>query len=396
MPPRRAPRLLTLACALTLGSFAFGHYFAKIYYLGALLGAGLLVGLVGLRQVPLTGLGIPLGLVLAYWLWLLGGMLWASVPAETLWWAGIQGIWVLVVPLFVAWGRLVRVERLPTYAVWLVGWVVLASAVTWVVDPEASRHGGYGLSLLPVAVPFLVLGACQAERRVGYQSALGVSLGVLALGLGRAPLGAALLVAAVASVWLSPTWRSTVRLWGTGALGLTLLLLGLWSLPATQEVLVQMLARLLPAEATLTLGQAVVLAEAADLERATVNALGWALWPEHWVLGIGYHQFEQVMLTQLGQWGPLALHRSVQTWGLEGGLPCLVLVGGLVGIPAWRCWQVQRQASPLLAGALRATLLALGAVLAMGWYHQVHETTPFWALVGLAWGLSQRPRQATL
>jgi hypothetical protein len=338
--------------------------------------------------VRADGLARALLPVLVYFAYLASTALWAADPATVLTWVAIDSIEIPVVALFYLWALNSSFRALCRSMVALLYVCVPIAVALHLMDPEATRFGYRAVMLGPMVVPFCWL-VWRRERSVLALGAIVAILAMLLISRTRTPL-AATLIALLASAWgTSKNPWEFVRggVWAAGMV--TVLSAVLLVLPYTRPFLAETVSRLTGLD--VELGDTMIEAEPFDQVRWDVFTSALELWWKHQPLGMGYMNFMVWFEDNFGLEMPL--HNSFQTWSLEGGVPCLAIVGWIL----WRYFRTLRlpAAAGDADGTLQATALrcAMLGTLVIGLFHQPHQAPMMFGLLGMAYAFARRYRE---
>jgi hypothetical protein len=380
--------VLTLLCVGLLASYVASWLVYKIWYVAAAAACALALLLAVATAIRVDGLAGALFPVLAYFSYLAVTSLWASYPEVTLTWVAIDSIELPVVALFYLWALNSPPRQLCWSMVALAYLCIPITVVLHVVDPEAERFGYRALGILPMLVPFCWM-LWRRERSVVAVLGIASILAMLLVSRSRTPLGAAV-VGLLLCVWSTSTSRREFLRRGLlASAGVTVLAGLLFALPITRALMASTVSRLTYLD--VDLGDTMIEAEAVDEVRWNVFFNGLALWWEHQPLGMGYMNFMAWFEVNFGNAMPL--HNSLQTWALEGGLPCLAIVGWML----LRYFRVLAQPlgetdcdARILASALRNAMVI---TLLTGLFHHPQQAPMLFALLGMGYAFARRYRE---
>jgi hypothetical protein len=371
-----------------LASYVASWLVYKIWYVATAAACAIALLLAVATAIRVDGLAGALFPVLAYFSYLAVTSLWASDPQVTLTWVAIDSIEMPVVALFYLWALNSPARPLCWSMVALVYLCIPITAALQVIDPEADRFGYRALAILPMLVPFCWM-LWHRERSIAAVAGIASILAMLLISRSRTPLGAAI-IGLLLCVWSTSTnRREFLRRGFLAFVGVMVLAVVLFALPITRPFMAATLSRLTYLD--IDLGDTLIEAEAVDEVRWNVFFNGLTLWWEHQPLGMGYMNFMVWFETNAGVAMPL--HNSLQTWALEGGLPCLAIVGWMLsryfrvlGMPL----REGDDDAHILASALRNAMLV---TLLMGFFHQPHQTPTMFGLLGMAYAFARRYRE---
>jgi hypothetical protein len=376
---------LAVLCIGVLASFVASEVIYKIWYIAAAIACCITLLLVVSGGLRIDGLVQALVPVLVYFLYLTIGSVWAAHARTTLTWVAIDAVELAIVALFYVWA-LNGSGRQICMAMMVLAFVCLPiNVILSLTNQDAIRFGSRGLAVLPILVPFCWV----AWQRYGSKLALpaiAVVLGMLFVSRSRTPLGAAVIGLGLSVLATSKNRREIVRsaLWIL--LGLTCLLVILLAVPPTRPWLAWTFSRLLYRD--IEIGDVVIEAEAIDEVRWAVFFAAIDVWWSQQPLGMGYMNFMLWFEQHFGI--PMNLHMSLQTWAVEGGLPCLAI---MVWIFA-RYFRLLSLPSSLDDADGEALALALGramvVILILGFFHQPHQAPAMYALLGMGYAFWRR------
>ena len=382
--------ILAGACATVLWAYMASLYVYKIWYIATALAVWTTTLLVLRRQVRLgrllSALTFP---CLYFWYWLLTTF-WAPAPYDTLWWVAIDAIALVVFALFYVCAQNVHAATLRDLWVGCTVPGLLVTVFTYLHNPEAIRAGGYAPAVLPLAIPFCWLRVLHGPRRGRAGAALSVILALLIVSSSRTPL----LVAGLLCLWapwaFSHRLGVALRAYLCGLLGVVVMLSVVFAIPVTRTLALRTVGRIIVAD--VLVGEEEVLAERPDIVRQAINQEAAAAWWTYGLFGMGYLQFgASWFAVRYPDWGVMHLHRSLHTWGIEGGVPCLVIVWLLLGQHVRGLWYTRGRArTGVERDVSTALLMVTTGLLLMSWFHQVHRIPTFWAVLGMGLGLTHR------
>lgn len=373
-------------------------YYRSWYFATAV--AVVLVGLLLLGgMLERRGLLKAVGMISLYYFYLLLTALWAEYPETTIWWVTIELIFVVIFALFYLISKNYSVDRMIDFFIYLIPPVVVIFIITYLIDPEAIRLGGNTLNILPILLLFCML-RLTVSFSVRNIVLLAACLLMLLLGMSRTPL----LVAGIGIILMTviATNQWTVRLKFAMAfmaigfvLTITILMyhpLGLYAAKTLSRITYQ----------DLMVGEQFIEAEEPDIIRWAVLADAFSLLKDNWLLGIGYMNF----MPWFGERYDLAfytardieivgmnLHNSFQTWALEGGVPCLVIVALLL----WKYFRIlqrriRQSENELEKSYYKTYIVAMICLLVLGIFHQPHQMPIFFILFGIVYALDEKNR----
>jgi hypothetical protein len=359
-----------LLAMFVLWAYVCSSFVYKTWYIATAIA---LTALIVRRAVRVDGLWRAVAPVLFYFAWLLAGALWATFPDLVVRWVAIDSIGIAVFVLFYIAGRNASTQAIITALISLIIPTMIVATIDHVfrtTDPTATRLAPYGIVLLPLVVPFLVL-----RDRWPYRVAMAAAFALLVVGRNRVCLATAAVLLIISIVVLARERVVRELLLHAAVVAMTIGVLLI--VPTTRTPVVAMAARYVRAD--VALGDVYVPAQKPDGSRPMLAKASRELLPHAMPLGIGY-------MNMLGYTGK-SLHSMYMTFLLEGGLPCVAIVLFI----AWRHARALRFASGDYAKALG---IASIGILLIGLFHQVQQSPGPFMLLGL--GAACRPEERKL
>lgn len=374
---RAVPLVATTAM---LWAYTASTYAYKTWYIA---GAGavavtLLVVLSGAART--AGLGRAIVPVLVYFGALLVSATWAAYPLVTLRWLAIDSIDIVVFALAFITGRNSTPRAITLAMTTFAIPAVLVTAVTYAVQPNATRIAQYAVALVAVLPPFLYWRIVQRRGPWIAAFALATNFAVLILGRSRTPLAVAIGLTLLTAFVLRDDLRRATRdaiLCATVAIAIVVVLL---LVPPTRIAVMKMFVR--------------ITAEKPNFERIALREISMAMLPERMPLGIGYRNFSLYYCALMGYEAPL--HNMYVIWLLEGGLPGVAAALFLGGRHVQSLRRGLRHARDREErGYVQACAIATVGLLVVGFFHQEHQAPVFWLILGLTAAAARRDETAT-
>jgi len=335
-------------------------------------------------------------LIAAYYLYLLITSLWAQYPATSIWHVATETIYILIFALF----YFMSVKFAPASIVDFFANLLPPAAVVFVIDyainPESSRHGGYVLVLLPFIFLFCTFRLIQNHslKNVAYVTA---SLLMLILGVSRTPLliaGVGLLLMFLTMFDTRLRFKFILSFLVIGAIAISTVVI----VPQLRINAAKTVSRIIYQD--IAVDSRVVEAEKSDILRWLIYSEAISLYKDNSILGIGYMNVmpwvgDKYSIVSESSDGKeivgMNLHNTYQTWLLEGGLPCVVLVLILLR----RYFKTIRHMIKTSMNKYNKSyfkLLAISmiCVLIEGLFHQIHQAPVFFIFIGLVYALHGR------
>jgi hypothetical protein len=335
--------------------------------------------------------------VAGYFALLLSTAVWAVEPFETFRWVAIDSIEMVVFMLFFLAGRNSSGSMIALALISILIPTAVMTALTYWMDPLATRFAGYSLALLPMTMAFSAAGAVVSRRKWPWLLAMCAVVAFLLISRSRSPLAAAMLAAVLSVIVFGRNPMDRARKAAAGVAVLAALMILLALLPVTRPLLLTTFVRatrLLPASLEkpfLVLDEAVretaygrrIRPRGEISERALIAERSESLARESFPRGIGYMNFQLHFEKVYGF--RFALHSMYWSWFLEGGVLVALYVfacGSWLLTRLWRALARSRPREDLAHGW--AILIGLAAVLFQGAFHQLHQSPSLWLLLGLA------------
>lgn len=385
-----ASRFMVWTGFVVLAAWMSSSLVYKTWYIATViaLSAVTVATLLGITRI--NGLSRALAPIIAYYLCLLTTALWAPYPAFVLRWVLIDSIEIPVFILFFVVGRNSVAPAIQRSMVLLtVPALLTGSYYALAQSPNlASRFGGAGLIALPVIIPFCFAEVFARGKKTLPMLSLAVAVAIVVVSRSRTPLAAALLMIGLSTFVFSRNILALLKTVAVLALSAAVLLATLLAIPNTRLLIAQTYVRVSKTDAVV--GD-VYLAAEGDSERETINEGFRELMPIYFPQGMGYENFIPWYSDTHGY--DLALHSSYETWILEGGLACLLIIVFIITRHFLTMAAVlKRSRLQTDRNFLKACVLASVALLAVAAFHQAHQTPLFWMILGLAAGFTERFR----
>ncbi|HKZ39049.1 MAG TPA: hypothetical protein VJ184_15405, partial [Chryseolinea sp.] len=100
------------------------------------------------------GLVRSTGLILIYFLYLLLTAMWADNPVITIWYVAVESIFIIIFALSYLLSKNFAPDSIINFFIYMVPPAIIIYSITYIMDPEASRLGGYVLVFLPFLLLF--------------------------------------------------------------------------------------------------------------------------------------------------------------------------------------------------------------------------------------------------
>jgi O-antigen ligase len=336
-------------------------------------------------------------LVLLYFLYLLSTALWAEYYMTTIWFVSIESIFLLIFALFYLLSLNFSITRVIDFFINLIPAAVIIFIIDYTLDPEAIRIGYYVLPFLPFFSLFTISRLLESFSLKNI-FLLTASLLMLLIGMSRTPLLAA--AVGIILTGLAVTKRRTTRLKLVAILFAVgfILSLAIFAFQPIRLYAGKTLTRIIYQD--VIIDEQTLEAEEPDIIRWAVFGHALTLFKTNWLFGIGYMNFmplfgEEFNYSFESPQGKeivgMSLHNSFQTWALEGGVPCLVIVILLM----WKYFsilsrKIRQSKGDTETSCYKSFQIAMISLLFMGFFHQVQQMPILYILLGTVYAFGEK------
>lgn len=368
-------------------------YAYKIWYIAtaaALAVTALFIVLAGFRYRGVVDALVPVGV---YFLWLLTTAFWASHPRQTVWFAVADSIGIAVAVLFYL-VALNQPHRITGMFIALAFIAIPTTAFIFWRNPEATRSGGYAISILPFVPPFCWADIARRRKPVLSTLALIVTFGLLIFARSRTPILVAAFTTGLAVFAFS---RGIPALIKRAVLALVIMVLAFGALVVfrpTREMALITFSRFTHID--IHFGDVYIESEPeVDPVRVDLHRAAKRYGREHLFFGMGYHNFPYYFARDWSPIGrPYTLHSMYETWWVEGGVVCVLIVFVMFYRHFRSLVRAMRGSADSEVRRLARTMIVASlGVFVLGLFHQTHVNPMLYALIGIGAAL---PRVAPL
>jgi O-antigen ligase len=339
------------------------------------------------------------GLLLLYFFYLFLTAFWAESPMTTIWFVSIESIFIFIFILFYLLSLNFSLTHLIDFFVELIPPATIIFIISHALDPEATRMGYNVLPFLPflsLFVTWRLLGVFSVWNII----LLTACLLMLVMGMSRTPLIGAAVAIILTGISVAKRWTARLKLAGIFiAVGL-ILSLAIVAFQPIRLYAAKTLTRVIYQD--VVIDEQKIEAEEPDIIRLAVFGHALLLYKTNWLFGIGYMNFMPLFgegydysfespqgKEQVG----MSLHNSFQTWALEGGVPCVVIVALLM----WKYFsilkgRIRESKSEIETSCYKCFLIAMICLLVMGLFHQVQQMPILYILLGTVYALDEKRR----
>ena len=348
------------------------------------------------------GLAKSMGLIVLYFLYLLLTATWATYPAITIWYVSAESIFIAIFALFYLLSVNCTPDQIVSFFVWLVPPAILVDLITYITNPDASRLGAYVLVLLPFVLLFCTLRLLQS---LSVRNLISVTacMVMLVIGMSRSPLLIAGLGVLLMFVTIAKRRRTRVRIVGGFLIITAIAATAILTVPELRINAAKTFVRITDQE--VIVGDEMIPAEHPDYLRWTIYADAVSLYRTNWLFGIGYMNFMpwfgetysfSLENTRGKETVGMNLHNVYQTWALEGGLPCLIIVAAVL----WKYFRILRRRirqskNDREKAYYKLFVVGMICLLVQGLFLQIHQTPVLFMLLGIVYALDESSKRRT-
>jgi hypothetical protein len=335
-------------------------------------------------------LSIPLAV---YFLFLIITSFWALYPFQTLYYAFNDFMFYFQSLLFIHFARTCGIEYIYKSIKGIVIICLFATIIQLIFYPDSTRLGAGG-AFLSITIPFLI-NDISINNRIRLLLISIVAM-LLLISMSRTIIVVAVINILLVLFFLENEIKkkfTSILLFIVGFLVIITLLL---IFPATSGFVLKTLVRFSGYD--LNSNDSFLQVEEEDLLRISLTEQAFFLYPQYWFQGMGYMNFMQWYGTQFDLFYTSFdgnkeivgsnLHNSFQTWALEGGVFCLIIVLLLFIVFFRRVTQLKNKCiSVYCRNQYRIISFSLISFTIFGLFHQLHQSLVFFFILSI--GLSK-------
>jgi O-antigen ligase len=287
--------------------------------------------------------------------------------------------------------------RVVDFFVYLVPPAAIIFIITYIIDPEAIRLGGYASGLIPFMLLCCILRLIQSFSILHIGLATACAL-MLVISMSRTPILMGGLGCFLAFTTIARRWRIRGKLVAVFSLIGVLAVMSIVAVPELRLYAGRTIARTTYQD--VVVGHQFIEAELPDVKRWTIYRDALALYEAKWLYGIGYMNFmpwfgDMYDFTSINSRGKevigMNLHNVFQTWALEGGLPCLIIVSVMI----WKYFSILRRRirqsqNDTEKGYYKLFVIGMVCLLVGGLFHQIHQTPMLFIFLGIVYALDDK------
>jgi hypothetical protein len=325
--------------------------------------------------------------------------MWAEYPSITIWYVATEAIYIIIFALFYLLSLNFDPDRIINFFVNLVPPAIIVWLITYIIDPDAIRAGGYSLRLLPFILLFCTLKLIQSFslRNVVF---ITTCLLMLVAGMSRTPLLIAGLGLFLAFIIITKGAGSRRKLAAAFVIIGVVATIAILAVQPLKIYAAKTIARSVYQD--VAVGDEVFESEKIDIVRWGVMGSAFSLYDTNWLFGMGYmnfmpwfgseHNYIEYNVRGKEVVG-VNLHNTFQTWALEGGLPCV----GIVVLLLWKYFSILRRRirqskNDLDKSYYKLFVILMVCLLVQGMFHQIHQMPVLFMFLGIVYALGNKQR----
>jgi hypothetical protein len=341
------------------------------------------------------------GFIIIYYLYLLLTAMWAEYPDVTIWYVLTESINIIIFALFYLLSMNFEPDRIINFFVNLLLPAILIYLITYMIDPEAQRLGGYVLVFLPFVLLFCTMRLIQSFS-IRHLVFIAACLLMLVASMSRAPLLIAGLGLLLMYVTITKHWSTRCKLVAVFMSTGFVLIIAFLLFQPIRLIVAKAIVRITYQD--MVVDDEIIEAEMPDTLRWSIYDDAVMLYKDKWLFGMGYMNFMpwhgdmyNFSLTDVRgkETVGMNLHNTFQTWALEGGLPCL----GIATLLLWKYFSILRKRIRQSKNVLEKSyyklfVIVMICLLVQGVFHQIHQAPIFYIFLGIVYSLDCKKRDS--
>jgi hypothetical protein len=391
-----------LACNLLLFCYMAGAYLLP-NAVNYVVPAALMLLTTALLRHPVQQLGavlIELRPIVLYFAYFIVSASWALFPDHSLRNILIHSTFLFASVMFALLVRyasftsVVTCVHIAVYSALAINVMVISGVAS---STELTRIGGSSIPMLAMLLPYMIV--YESKSLVKKYLPILLTIALLVISMNRTPLVAGMIGAALAIAYTQRSaLRAAVKLMTFSVLG-ACALGALMLVPVVNQFAAQSVQRLTRLD--FAFGDDLVDNAEVDLLRWTIFEEANRLYPQYWFEGMGYMgfmpwyggEFETVSYSDAGkEIVGVNLHNSFQTWGLEGGIGCVLIIVYML----YRYYRMSREKMRLATSRYERNFHAAGLIIAVPFgmyamFHQLHQAPVFYVILGIVLARGTEP-----
>lgn len=325
---------------------------------------------------------------------------WALYPFQAIYFTINDLVYLMAAIFFALIARyrsfedILKIFRVLTYS------SIVVSVYMFLKNPLLNNMGGNSASIICIILPYLFI----SETRnvfIKYGPIL-ISILILLVSVSRTPLVCALL-----GIFLTFFFTERSIIIFLKRISKFFLLIGfgiliVFVIPFTRQLLILFFFKI----TSIDLGYTSRILEAGeDLTRTSISVEAMNIYPQYWFQGMGYMNFMQWYGETFGVYDNSAgskeivgvnLHNTFETWALEGGLLCLIIICVIIWKYIARSRHKIRNAKSEYERKFHIVgLVSLIPLAVFGAFHQLHQNIIFYILIGIVFCRSPKQTMAS-
>lgn len=377
------------ATGAILWSYMFSVYVYKIWYIVTAISLFIAVISTSVGSIRANRLIWAMLLLVPYFSYILLSALWAIDPLQTIKYFLVDFIELIVFALFYLLAINNPPERIVRLFICLVVPGTISAVMFYFMDPNAIRIGQRSVTILPMALPFIIMHYTTSNNATRYLALLS-SVAILALifvSMSRTPLAVGLILSILSLViFIKLSLRHFVRLLSAGVITAVSALI-MWHVDITRVALIKMYVRVF--HRNVALDGLVLSAEPVDKGRELISRGVGEVMFEYQPLGMGYMNFPIWSGEFMGK--SKSLHNIYQAWWVEGGVVLSLIVSFIfIGYFFMLKKSISIAKYPYYKSVCIAAMVSMVGVLLFGIFHQMHQSPAMFALLGIGYALYEK------
>lgn len=341
-----------------------------------------------LNFVPVLTCLFPL---IFYFFYFIVSASWALYPFQAVYYIVNDSVYFFAALLFAfnarhnSFEEMIKMFRIASYS------AIIVTCLLWIKSSNIEQLGGYSAPVLGVAFPYLFI--YQSKSIVKKYIPILLALAILIVCASRTPL-----ICAIVGTFLTTlfTEKRVLKIIAK-VVKLSSMLIAVFSIllfvPVIREFMIRLIFKFTSYDIGYTAGE---LNRGVDETRWSIYTEAMNVYSGFWFQGMGYMNFMQWYGDKLGVYSESSngkeiigvnLHNSYQTWALEGGLICLIIIGYLfykyiiISIARIKQSETYYERSFHIVGLISLVSFAIFAS-----FHQLHQTIIFFIIIGIVFG----------
>lgn len=369
----------------------------KSWYIAAVFAFIVSLILLYFKILNSQGLFNSLIYIVAYYLFLLITSIWAEYPHITIYYVAIESIFIVVFLLFYLLSMNFSLNNIIDFQYYLILPSISIYIITYIINPDASRLGGNANVFLPFTLLFCV---SKIIRRFSFLRlfVIALCLIMLVISMSRTPLFVGIIGIVMMLFTIVDRPKVCYKMILSYIFILFIAIMSLLYIPTLRQYAIKTVGRFLSND--IIIGGELISSEPPDVLRWRIYDDAWNLYRSNWLLGIGYMNFQQwfgetynysVVNSRDKEVFGVNLHNTYQTWLLEGGILCILIVLVIM----FRYFKIlihniKYCTNPYDKSCYKLYVVVMICLIITGLFHQIHQTPVFYSVLGTVFALDKR------